>query len=411
MLDFLDAHIRAQRERVITLQRDLVAIPALGPTNGGQGEKEKAEYLLRLLHSMGIDQVEEIPAPDNDVDCGFRPNVAAVVPGRDASRTFWVISHTDIVPPGDLELWTSPPYELRVDGDLIHGRGVEDNHQGIVASLLVAEALIAAGEPPAINFGMLFVADEETASSKGLDYILNHRRDLFGPRDLILIPDFGSASGELVEVAEKSLFWVKFSVYGKQCHASTPQKGVNTLVAASDLIMRLRSLYTRFGAQDPLFFPPGSTFEATKKEANVPNINTIPGLDVFYLDCRVLVQYSLDEIGTALDEICAEVVQDHGVRVEWDVVQEVRAAPATPVESPIVRRMLAAIRAVHDNNPSPMGIGGGTVASFLRRLGIPTVVWSTLLGTAHQPNEHSSIKNTLADAQVMARVLCMEDEQ
>lgn len=360
---------------------------------------------------MGIDQIEEIPAPDNAVDCGFRPNVAAVVPGRDASRTFWVISHTDIVPPGDLELWTSPPYELRVDGDLIHGRGVEDNHQGMVSSLLVAEALGAAGKPPPINFGMLFVADEETASSKGLDYILNHRRDLFGPRDLILIPDFGSASGELVEVAEKSLFWVKFSVYGKQCHASTPQKGVNTLVGASDLIMRLRSLYTRFGAWDPLFVPPGSTFEATKKEANVPNINTIPGLDVFYLDCRVLVRYSLDEIKAALDEICAEVVQDHGVRVEWDVVQEVRAAPATPVESPIVRRMLAAIRAVHGNNPTPMGIGGGTVASFLRRLDIPTVVWSTLLGTAHQPNEHSSIKNTLADARVMARVLCMEDEQ
>lgn len=409
MLDFLCAHIGAQRDRVIQLQRDLVAIPALGPTNGGHGEKEKAEHLLRLLQSMAIERIEEIPAPDDSVPCGFRPNLAAVVPGRDTSRTFWVISHTDIVPPGDAGLWNSPPFELRVEGDLIHGRGVEDNHQGIVASLLVAEALGAATEPPPINFGMLFVADEETSSNKGLEYILNHRRDLFGPRDLVLIPDFGTPDGEMVEVAEKSLFWLKFSVFGKQCHASTPQKGRNTLVAAADLIMRLRSLHTEFPQQDDLFFPPGSTFEATKKEANVPNINTIPGLDVFYLDCRVLVQYSLDEIQSAVDKICAGVNQDHGVRVEWETVQEVHAAPATPVQSPIVQRMLSAIRAVHANNPKPMGIGGGTVASFLRRLDIPAVVWSSLLGTAHQPNEHSSIRNTLTDAQVMAHVLCMED--
>ncbi|PTN38052.1 M20 family metallo-hydrolase [Desulfonatronum sp. SC1] len=409
MREALCSFISGGRDRLIELQRDLVAIPALGPLNGGQGEREKAEYLLLLLRSMGIRQIEEIPAPDDAVPSGFRPNLAAVIPGRDASRTFWVISHTDIVPPGDAELWTSPPYELRVDGDLIYGRGVEDNHQGLVASLLVAEAVLAGSEPPPINFGMLFVADEETASAKGLDYVLTHRRDLFAPQDLILIPDFGTADGEMVEVAEKSLLWLKFSVFGKQCHASTPQKGVNSLVAASDLILRLRSLYARFDHQDPLFFPPTSTFEATKKEANVPNVNTIPGLDVFYVDCRVLVQYDLDEIQAAVDETCAGVAADHGVRVEWEIVQEVRSAPATSPDSPIVQRMLAAVRAVHGTNPRPMGIGGGTVASFLRRQGIPCVVWSTLLGTAHQPNEHSSIRNTLADAQVMAHVLCMND--
>lgn len=405
MFDSLSTFIAAGRDRLIELQRDLVAIPALGPLNGGQGERDKAEHLLHLLRSMGIQQIEEIPAPDDTVPRGFRPNLAAVIPGRDTSRTFWVISHTDIVPPGDLALWTSPPYELRVDGDLIYGRGVEDNHQGLVASLLVAEAVLAKAEPPPINFGLLLVADEETASAKGLDYVLTHRRNLFGPRDLILIPDFGTADGEMVEVAEKSLLWLKFSVFGKQCHASTPQKGVNSLVAASDLILRLRSLYTRFDHQDPLFFPPTSTFEATKKEANVPNVNTIPGLDVFYLDCRVLVEYELGEIQSACDDICSGVARDHGVRVEWEIVQEVHSAPATPPDSPIVQRMLTAVRAVHGTNPRPMGIGGGTVASFLRRQGIPCVVWSTLLGTAHQPNEHSSIRNTLADAQVMAHVL------
>lgn len=406
MFSALSSHIQGQREQVIALQRDLVAIPALGPANGGQGEREKAEYLLGVLKNLGIDQIEEVSAPDKDVPCGFRPNVAAVIPGQNRSKTLWVITHTDIVPPGDEALWTGSPYQLRVEDDLLFGRGVEDNHQGLVSSLLVAEALQTIRATPPINYGMLFVADEETTSNKGLEYVLEKRRSLFSPNDLILIPDFGTADGEMVEVAEKSMLWLKISVYGKQCHASTPQKGKNSLVAAADLILRLRELYTRFADQDLLFFPPISTFEATKKEANVPNINTIPGLDVFYLDCRVLCHYDLQDVQNMLAECAAQVSEEHGVRVEWGTVQEVRSAPATPVESPIVQHMLAAIREIHKTSPKPMGIGGGTVASFLRRQGYPAVVWATLLGTAHQPNEHSSIRNTIADARVMAHVLC-----
>ncbi|HDQ39883.1 MAG TPA: M20 family metallo-hydrolase [Desulfonatronum sp.] len=406
MFSVLSDHIQGQRERVIALQRDLVAIPALGPANGGQGEQEKAAYLLNVLKNLGITHIEEIPAPDSDVACGFRPNLAALIPGRDTSRTLWVISHMDIVPPGDPALWTGSPYELRVEDDLLYGRGVEDNHQGLVSSLLVADALRAAGDSPPINYGMLFVADEETTSKMGLEYVLETRPSMFGGNDLILIPDFGTAGGEMVEIAEKSILWLKISIFGKQCHASTPDKGKNTLVAASDLIMRLRDLYSRFAEQDQLFAPPMSTFEATKKDANVPNINTIPGLDVFYLDCRVLSHYDLAEITSALEEYAAEVCTKHGVRVGWETVQEVRSAPATPEDSPIVQRILAAIRDIHGTQPKPMGIGGGTVASFLRRKGLPAVVWATLLGAAHQPNEHSSIRNTIADAQVMAHVLC-----
>jgi succinyl-diaminopimelate desuccinylase len=53
----------------------------------------------------------------------------------------------------------------------------------------------------------------------------------------------------------------------------------------------------------------------------------------------------------------------------------------------------------------PQGIGGGTVAAFLRRKGYDAVVWSTIMNFAHQPNEQASISHTLKDAQVMACLL------
>jgi succinyl-diaminopimelate desuccinylase len=102
-----------------------------------------------------------------------------LIPGADTSRTFWVIAHLDVVPPGDLSLWDSDPYELVVDGDLIRGRGVEDNQQAIASAALLAKALLAQGITPPVNYGMLFVSDEETGSRFGLDYVAANARGFF----------------------------------------------------------------------------------------------------------------------------------------------------------------------------------------------------------------------------------------
>ncbi len=405
MLSKIFSHIEASRDYLVELQRSLVAIPALGPLNGGPGEKEKADWLKAHLNSQGFDEVVEMNAPDNSVPCGYRPNLAVTIPGKDSSRTFWIISHIDVVPPGDLELWNSDPYELQVDGDTIVGRGVEDNHQGLVSSMLLANALMAHKITPTINLGLMFVADEETGSKYGLGYIADNHADLFSPDDLFLVPDFGEETGEMVEIAEKSMFWLKVVVEGKQCHASTPEMGINSLVAASDLIMKTRELYTLYDQQNDLFSPPVSTFEPTKKEANVENINTLPGRDVFYLDCRVLPDYGLDEILTTIEGWAREVEKKWGVSISFETVQRENAAPATAPDSPIAQNVIRAIREIYENNPRTVGVGGGTVAAFLRRKGLPAVVWATLNHQAHQPNETSSIANTIGDAKVMALVL------
>jgi succinyl-diaminopimelate desuccinylase len=398
-------HIAAQGKTVVELQRAMVAIPALGPANGGPGEREKADFLIEYLKSAGIPEVWEIVAPDERVPSGGRPSVAARVPGADGSRTFWIISHIDVVPAGDPDLWNSDPFALRVDGDVLIGRGVEDNQQGVVSSILLARGLVDRGLTPPMNLGLLLVADEETGSRHGLDYVAEHHPELFGPDDMILVPDFGEDGGALLEVAEKSMLWLKITVNGKQCHASRPDQGVNTLTACADLILRLRSLHRTFAAANDLFDPPHSTFEATMKEANVPNVNTIPGRDVFYLDCRVLPEYDLAEVEGAVRAVADGVQADYGVRIDFSPVQREQAAPPTPLDSDLVLRLTDAVREVYGVAPQPKGIGGGTVAAFLRRRGHMAVVWANLLDNPHQPNERGRISAALGDAQVMARVL------
>ncbi|MDY7000547.1 MAG: M20 family metallo-hydrolase [Thermodesulfobacteriota bacterium] len=405
MKDKIFEHLDAGRDTVIELQERLVALPALGPDNNGQGEKDKADFLLDYLRQLGVPEIREMPAPDPRVACGFRPNIAARIPGQNPDKTFWIISHTDIVPPGDLGLWQTDPYVLKVEDDTLYGRGVEDNHQGIVSSLLLAKALLDLDVTPPLGLGLLLVSDEETGSRYGLDFVVKNHGNLFRENDLFLVPDFGVPDSTMIEVAEKSMLWLKISVYGKQCHASTPEEGINSLTAASAFVLKLRGLYEDYTNKNSLFSPPGSTFEATKKEANVPNVNTIPGLDVFYLDCRVLPEYELSDVMRTIAEYGREISGSYGVRIEYEAVQKVPAAPPTDPKSEIVARLAAGIEHVYGVTANPMGVGGGTVAAFLRREGYPTAVWATCVPNAHQPNERSLISTQINDAKVMARVL------
>ena len=391
-------------DELVRLQTALVAIPALGPTNGGQGEAAKAAWLADYLSGFGGASVERIDAPDPRVESGVRPSLAVRRPGK-SPRTLWLIAHTDVVPTGDLSLWQSDPFVLRREGDLVYGRGVEDNHQGLVSALLLLRALEQTGAETDLSLGILLAADEETGNALGIEHILRERPDVFSADDLVVIPDFGTKGGAAIEVAEKSVLWLKFTVLGRQCHASTPAEGVNSLVGASALILALGRLNDVFGRTDALFDPPTSTFAPTKKEANVPNVNTIPGQDVFYLDCRVLPDYPLDDVELEIRRICDAVEAEHGVRIAFERVVREQAAPGTPADCEAVTRLAKALRDERGIEPRVIGIGGGTVAAAFRKRGLPAVCWSTLLNTAHQPNEHSSIANTIADARVFARLL------
>ena len=390
------------REIVCTLQRDLTSRPALGPVNGGQGEHEKTAYLKEKLEELSPDFLAEIKAPDEKAQDGYRPNLMALWNGEAQGPKVWVLSHMDIVPPGDLSLWDGDPYLVRIEGERLIGRGVQDDQQGIVSSYLAVQAIKASGLRPKRPMGLCFLADEETGSRYGLEYVLNHHGDSFDPEDLIIVPDAGNDSGTMIEVAEKSMLWLKFTITGSQCHASTPEKGENSLVGAAKLILALDVIKEKFNLTDKLFKPATSTFAPTKMEGNVPNINTIPGRDVFYMDCRILPQYRIDEILSAIEGIAGDVAHSTGLLIRVDVVQRQDAAEPTPPDARVVRDLSKAIKAVSGLAGIPMGIGGGTVAALLRKAGLPAAVWMTAPDSAHQPNEHCLIGDILKDAKILS---------
>jgi succinyl-diaminopimelate desuccinylase len=391
------------------LQSKLTAIPALGPENDGTGEKEKADFLEKwMAREIGFDSIDHYDAPDDRVPAGIRPNIVGMVKGASSDRKVWVMGHIDVVPPGDLEKWDTDPWEVVEKDGKLYGRGTEDNQHGIVTPLFALKAIKEAGAKLPYDVGVVFVSAEETGSEHGIGYLLKNS-DLFGKDDYIIVPDAGVPEGDMIEVAEKSIYWLKVETTGKQCHASTPAAGVNAHFAGAHLITRLNALHELFPQVDKVFDPPISTFQATKKEANVPNINTIPGDDVFYLDMRILPGIDLARVDAEIRKICDGVEKEFSVKVTLSAAQKEEAAPATPADAPVVKALAAAIKDVYDIEAKPMGIGGGTVAAFFRRAGLPAVVWSKIEDTCHQPNEFTTIANMVGDTKVFAN-LFMQDK-
>jgi len=403
-LEDIYSKIESYRPEIIEMQRELTARPALGPENGGSGEHEKADYIKEQLLLLKPDTLFDIPAPDERAANGYRPNLLAAWNGSKEGRAIWILSHLDIVPPGDLSLWKDDPYKMRVEGDTIIGRGVEDNQHGIVSSYCAVKGILDLKQAFPQKVGLVLVADEEMGSKYGLQYILKERGDLFKEDDLIIVPDGGNKKGTMIEIAEKSMLWLKFTITGAQCHASTPGKGKNSLFGAATLIVKLNTLKEKFNLSNPLFKPQESTFEPTKIEANVPNVNTIPGKDVFYLDCRILPDYRVDEIIKEAVAINKKLAKELDLKIAVEAIHRQDCAPPTPVNSPVVTTLAKAIHKVTGLKAKPMGIGGGTVAAFFRYAGLPAAVWSTISPTAHQPNEYCSIKNIITDAKIMATV-------
>jgi succinyl-diaminopimelate desuccinylase len=399
----------------VELETELTKRPAVSPESGGEGELDKCLFLEGWLKAQGITGLERYDAPDERAKGGVRPSLIAAINGTGGGGRgrLWIMSHLDVVPPGERSLWSGDPWTVaRADdgplGPRLIGRGVEDNQQGLTSSVLAALAFVKQGLTPQRTVKLLFAADEENGSAYGIDWLIKNHAGLLQKDDMVIIPDAGDPRGEAMEIAEKNLLWIRFVTRGIQSHASRPDLGANAHLAGADLAVRLHhELSARFADHDPLFEPGYSTFQPTKKEANVPNINTIPGEDVFCMDMRVLPRYPLKTVLAEIDRIRAEVAAKYQVTVDYTIPQMMESKPTAP-DAPVVKLLGRAIQEVYGVTPRPVGIGGGTVGAYLRNAGIDSVVWARLHDSAHQPDEYALLSNIIGDAKVMAYLMMSE---
>ncbi len=168
------------RDEMVEALVELIKIPAISPDYGGEGEYDKAQRLLEIIKGWPFDKIEVYEAPDERAKNGVRPSILAYYYGEkgEESPRLWILTHLDVVPPGDLSKWTvTEPFKPVVKDGKVYGRGAEDNGQSLVASLYAVRAMMNLGIRPKRTVILAFVSDEETGSHYGVEWLIkNHPR-------------------------------------------------------------------------------------------------------------------------------------------------------------------------------------------------------------------------------------------
>ncbi|MBA3799627.1 MAG: ArgE/DapE family deacylase [Geodermatophilaceae bacterium] len=236
LLDAIDAPWAL--ERLV----ELIAIPSI---TGSAAESEAQHLLATHFDALGlnidlwaIDLPEATRHPDFPGMEAPRTEAWGLVgtTGGDDGPTLILNGHVDVVPPGDLALWKSGPFQPTVAGDVVHGRGACDMKAGVVAALVAAKALQDSGLRLAGTLALQSVVSEEDG---GLGAWATLRRGHRGDAAVLLEPTSGS-----VHTAGAGALTFRIEVTGRAAHGATRDMGVSAFEAFWPIHLALRELET-----------------------------------------------------------------------------------------------------------------------------------------------------------------------
>ncbi|MEI8145886.1 MAG: ArgE/DapE family deacylase [Alphaproteobacteria bacterium] len=238
----------------IELTKDLVGFPSL------RGEEQACQdFVFRQMRDRGwaMDRfaMDEAAISRHPGGSPFSPehSKAPIVvgihrPKNETGRSLILQSHVDVVPAGPLELWTSPPFEPRIEGDWFYGRGGADMKAGHAAMFAVFDAMKRIGVQPAATVTVQSVVEEE---STGNGALMCHLRGF--KADAVLIPE---PEDECIVRANAGVLWFQIRVEGLPVHVRHAGSGQNAIEAAFRVMQSLRLLEERWNEkrfEHPLF--------------------------------------------------------------------------------------------------------------------------------------------------------------
>jgi succinyl-diaminopimelate desuccinylase len=372
------------RDEIVRIVCDLVKEDTTNPPGNEYLCKEAVSSRMRALN-MDVSFYEKEPG---------RTNVVGRIGSGKKSIGF--VSHMDVVPPGELDQWNTPPFEPVIRDGRIYGRGTLDDKGSFACAYFACKAFLA--EHPDFD-GTLYLiaaADEEMGSDLGIIYLVEECGLKF---DVAIIPDGGRM--DLSIYGEKGVLWVEIESRGIQAHGSTPELGRNAIVPLADLVANLGDL--QLGSNYDHAFDGWTMNVGTI--AGGSSTNTVPAVARTTIDFRLPTGITRDQVLGKIEERVNEVRRkspEADLRV--NVLQESKPH-LSDKNSVIIQSFDRAARRLG----LPMNyetFGGNTVAKNLYFAGITSVVhYPGDDKLAHVPNEFVIIDELVLGSVLYAETL------
>lgn len=165
------SHIEKNRKSYIDRLVELLRLPSVSADPAyKQGIDDCADHVKAIMVGMGLEAKR--------VDTEGHPIVYGEYTRPENKRTLIVYGHYDVQPVDPLDLWTSPPFEPRIEGDKIYARGATDDKGQFLLHLLAAEAFLKTRGTLPVNLKFIIEGEEEVASANLEDFVREHRDDL-----------------------------------------------------------------------------------------------------------------------------------------------------------------------------------------------------------------------------------------
>jgi succinyl-diaminopimelate desuccinylase len=364
-----------QEIAMFDLLADLIAFPSITPD-----QTQCLEYIAKRLASCGT---KATWLPYGQV------NNLWLTHGTEGPL-FVFLGHTDVVPPGAIDLWKHDPFSLTEDEGRLYGRGVADM-KGSIASMIIAfENFIAKHPSYHGRFAMLLTADEEGVAVDGTKRVVQWLQEQKQTVDYCLVgePTSNKKIADTCKIGRRGSYHATITIKGKQGHVAYPGKACNPIHEALPALQALAKIKW---PKDEMF--PETSLQIVRCNAGIGD-NVIPG----ELNIRLNVRYAPNLTQKHIEDGVTRCINGQGL--DYDITWIESAQPFYFEPSAFVQTVSETIKHHTGSKPTLSVSGGTSDARFAAKIAKQMLELGLKNESIHQVNEWT----TLGDLNKLAMI-------
>ena len=374
----------------LDLARELIALSSVTPDDAGC-----QEHLAARLRALGF----ECESIDGGPDDWRVRNLWALRRGRSGanSPTLVFAGHTDVVPTGPLQAWTSNPFEPTVRDGRLYGRGAADMKSSLAAMVVAVEQFLREHPQPRASIGFVLTSDEEGPARDGTVRVCEALRERGQRLDWCIVgePTCTDTLGDVIKNGRRGSLTGRLVVHGVQGHVAYPHLARNPVHLAAPALAELAAEVWDQGDEH---FPP-TTWQISNIHAGTGATNVIPG------DLEVVFNFRFSPASPAavLQGRVVELLRRHELRhtLEWTLGAE----PFLTRPGELSDALVAAIAAETGVRAELSTTGGTSDARFLAKVCAQVVEFGPPNASIHKVDEHIEQRHLEPLAGVYRRTL------
>ena len=315
---------------------------------------------------------------------GFSPVAQAgraqVTTNSIASRTLVFAGHTDVVPTGPLDQWTSPPFTPSHRDGVLYGRGAADMKTSIAAMVVAVEEFLAVNPQPHLSIAFLITSDEEGPSVDGTAVVVQQLKARGEVLDYCIVGEPTSVDqlGDMIKNGRRGTLSGKLSVKGLQGHIAYPHLAKNPI---HDLAPALAELVATEWDAGNTFFP-ATSWQASNVHSGTGASNIIPGELVLDFNFRFSTESTADGLKARLEA----VLQKH--KLDYTLKWTLGGQPFLTTPGELVQAITESIQAETGVTTTLSTTGGTSDGRFIASICPQLIEFGPINASIHKIDEH-----------------------